>query len=477
LWDFPGPIAGEKIALRVAIKGYGGMRQRSYLRSVAAFSAVLAIGLLASGCDWSQFGFGSSHDGDNGLDTTITPANVSMLAPKFAAVTNSIGPVAAEAVVNGVLYAASYSLPSWLSPTLYAFGANGTTGCGGTPIMCTPLWTASLGSAGGSFNYNVAVAKGVLYVNGGPGLEAFDAAGHTNCSGSPVVCQPLWQASVDWANGVPTVANGTVFVTVQGGDLEAFDASGATNCSGSPQVCSPIWVSHILSASAAITVSNGIAYAQSSSGGTYGTVVAVDAAGKTGCSGTPKVCTPMWEYALTDLVTGHYVSVSGSTLYVGTGRLVSLHPVAIEGYLMAYDANGANGCSGVPKICSAIWTNAFPSSGPPVVGEGLEFAPPFSGTSLAAFDANGSKKWTSSIAVSPLSIGGSVLYAGDAQNVYAFDATGSVGCSVSVCSPLWTTGRPGNSVDIQNAIIANATLYVTTQDSAAIGEVLAYSLP
>jgi hypothetical protein len=47
------------------------------------------------------------------------------------------------------------------------------------------------------------------------------------------------------------------------------------------------------------------------------------------------------------------------------------------------------------------------------------------------------------------------------------------------CGPLSTTGRPNGSVVIQNAIVANGLLYVTTQDSASsgIGEVPAYGLP
>ncbi len=388
--------------------------------------------------------------------------------------------------MNGVLYAASQSD---LSPTLYAFSANGMAGCASTPITCTPLWTASLGAPRYGVDYELAVANGGVYVNGGPGLEAFDAAGNTNCSGTPVVCQPLWQASVNWTNGVPTVANGTVFATVQGGDLEAFDANGIANCSGSPKVCSPMWTSHISSSSDIVNVSNGFAYVQSSLGGTYGSVVTLDATGNTDCGGSPKVCSPLWEYPLTDKVSG--VSVSGTTLYVGTGRIVSLMPFEDEGSLLAYDANGVIGCSGTPKLCSPIWTsNSYPSGGLPIVGDGSAFVPPIGATTFAVFDANGSRNcsgppvvcnpvWTSSIDSDPVAIGGSVLYAiGDGLNVYAFDATGTHGCAMSVCRPLWSTGRPNGSVVITNAIVANGMVYVTTQDSSSgIGEVLVYGLP
>ncbi len=450
-------------------------------RTLRGCLALLAVGLLASGCDWSQFGFASSHNGDNAFDTSISPTNVSTLISKFTALSGTAanGPIAAEAEVNGVLYAASYGIPLGfgLTPTLYAFSANGTSGCGGTPVTCSPLWTASLG-ANTQSEYNVAVNNGVVYVNGGPGLEAFDAAGHTNCSGTPTVCQPLWQASATWTNGVPTVSNGAVFVT-SNGDLEAFDANGYTNCSGSPKMCSPIWTSHISSASAVATVSNGIAYALSTDGGTNGTIVALDAAGNTGCSGTPKVCSPLWEYALPNQVSGstQYVSVSGTTLYAGSSRVVSLMPPDIEGSFEAYDANGVSGCSGTPKICAPTWTVPLPSAGPPLVGDGFEFPPLVGGVPLQAFDANGSKKWTSSVEASPLAIGGSVIYATDFTNVFAFDANGSTGCTSSVCSPLWSTNRPTGSAEVQNTIVANGTVYVATQEESGVAEILAYGLP
>jgi hypothetical protein len=449
-------------------------------RSLSGFLALLAVGLLASGCDWSQFGFSSSHNGDNAFETSISPANASTLTLKFTSLagTGPNGPIAAEAEVNGVLFAASYSIPLGFgfAPTLYAFSADGTTGCGSGPMTCAALWTASLGT-NDQFDYTLAVSNGVVYVNGGPGLEAFDAAGHTNCSGTPDVCQPLWQASVTWNDGAPTVSNGAVFVT-SNGDLEAFDASGNMNCSGTPKVCSPIWISHISSNSTVVTVSNGIAYVLSNSGGTFGTVVALDANGNSGCTGAPKVCAPLWEYALIDQASesGNYVSVSGSTLYVGNSRVVSIHPLTIEGSLQAFDANGADGCSGTPKICSPVWTSPTPSGGPPVVGDGFSFPPPVGSTPFAAFDANGSKRWTSSIPATPLAIGGSVLYASDSSNVYAFDANGSTGCTNSACSPLWSTNRPNGSVVVQNAIVANGMLYVATQETSGIGEILAYGL-
>ena len=69
--------------------------------------AVFAGGLLASGCDWAQLGFDSSHAGYNQFDTTITPANVSTLVAHFSATDGTTGTVTPQAVVNGILYASN----------------------------------------------------------------------------------------------------------------------------------------------------------------------------------------------------------------------------------------------------------------------------------------------------------------------------------------------------------------------------------
>jgi hypothetical protein len=465
-------------------------------RSVCACLAVLAIGLLAGGCDWTQFGFSSGHTGDNAFDTTITPDNVSNLALQFTASTGSEGVFRVDAEVDGVLYGISgvvYDASGFQTATLFAFSANGTTGCAGSPLTCSPLWSAPLAAPGGipyDGSNTLAVYNGTVYVDAGPGLEAFDANGKVKCSGTPTICAPMWQASVNWSGGTPTVSNGTVFVS-SNGVLEAFDANGTVNCSGSPTTCSPIWTSDISDASAPVTVSGGFAYVETGSG-LSDTVTAFDASGNTGCSGTPKVCTPLWTYALKYSASNAepYVSVSGSTLYAGTAQVVSARD--IEGDVEAFDASGVSGCNGTPKVCSPLWTSVspFPSGGPPIVGDGVAFYMPYVDTAqpFAALDAAGSKNcsgvpvvcgplWTSSIDASPIAIGGSVLYATNEENIFAFDATGTDGCTASVCTPLWSTGRPNGSVAIEGTIVANGRLYVSTNDSSSgVGEVLVYGL-
>jgi hypothetical protein len=459
-----------------------GWDVRNLLRrsSFSACLAVLAVGLLAGGCDWTQFGYGSGHDGYS-PDSTITPANVSSLALQFTLSTGAGGDITGEAEANGVLYAVFY--PGAASPvTLDAFSANGTTGCSGTAVTCTPLWSAPLGMAtnGESSSGKIAVVNGVVYVGGGPGLEAFDANGQTNCAGTPTVCQPLWQASVDWNYGTPTVSQGSVYVT-SGGSVEAFDASGKTNCSGSPTVCSPLWTAPVSADSATVTVGGGKAYVVSSAGGSNGSIVALSATGTSGCSGTPTVCSPLWQYPLNQSVGGQtYVTQSGSTIYVGTLEEVSAFD--FTGSVEAFDANGVAHCSGTPAVCSPLWTDSnYASGGPPLVGDGAVFASPWTGIGsplIDVFNTNGSSLWTTSIGASPVAVSGSVLYA-ENQNqniVYAFDATGASGCSGTfrVCSPLWSIGLP-TSGTVGPTIVANGTLYVATASyQTGDAQVLAY---
>jgi outer membrane protein assembly factor BamB len=247
--------------------------------------------------------------------------------------------------VNGVLYDASSD------GNLYAFDAAGSTNCSGTPKVCAPLWTASTGR--GQASSSPAVANGVLYVSGNrPGqdlLFAFDAAGATGCSGTPKVCTPLWTAPLAGSIGLaPAVANGMVYVGESEpnflGQVAAFDAAGSKNCSGTPKTCSPLWTSPTLTAiTSSPAVANGVLYIGSSGGKLY----AFDAAGVTNCSGTPTTCAPLWSTASYSMIPSS-PAVANGVVYVG----------AWNGNFYAFDAAGAIGCSGTPKTCMPLWTSA-----------------------------------------------------------------------------------------------------------------------
>lgn len=208
-----------------------------------------AVALLASGCDWSQLGLWPSHSGLN-VETTITTSNASTLTERFTTDGPSRIVESQPAVAGGVMYVLSDD------GSLDAYSATGTTGCSGTPTVCSPLWTAQVDVSPGVSNPETpTVVNGIVYVlsYSSNQLDAYDAAGKTDCSGTPTVCTPLWRATVDAAQGEsPTVANGIVYVVSQsGGDaLAAFDANGVTNCSGIPKLCSPIWSSSALGSDA-----------------------------------------------------------------------------------------------------------------------------------------------------------------------------------------------------------------------------------
>jgi hypothetical protein len=119
----------------------------------------------------------------------------------------------------------------------FAFDAAGINGCSGTPKRCQPLWSMT-------GDGDVGVANGFVY----RGAAAFDATGVTNCSGVPKVCQPLWTENIG-GDVVSTVSIASGVVYVSAGDstgtaeshLYAFDAAGSAGCSGSPLVCQPLW--------------------------------------------------------------------------------------------------------------------------------------------------------------------------------------------------------------------------------------------
>lgn len=259
-----------------------------------------------------------------------------------------------------------------------------------------------------------------------------------------------------------------------GSAMDVFDANGMMDCSGTPKTCSPLWSTTDVGLSDEVTISsNNLAYVVGAAGTT---IYVFDALGKSGCTGTPVVCSPLWTY--TTEVPAAIPVVSGSTLYVDTGLPIP----STSGGLEAFDANGSSNCSGTPTVCTPLWRSSseYASLQPPAVANGEVYVP--SGQ-IAAFSANGSTNcsglptictplWTSSAVGgwSPLTVGGSVLYAvSRGHNLYAFDATGVSGCSKAVCNPLWSE----NSLIPQGVSIANdGTVYVTSVNSVQVGNVL-----
>ena len=437
------------------------MRSRRDVRSWQCRGALLvALVLLCAGCDWTQFGYGPAHTNYNPTETKIGVGNVASLQLAWTGGFGDQPFYSSPAVANGVVYTAD-------NRSLYAFSANGSTACSGTPKTCTPLWTAIPGT---TFSSSPAVVNGVVYIGSGD-LLAYDATGSTGCSGTPKLCDPLWTAptGLGGISSPPTVVNGVVYAGSQDGKLYAFDAAGSTGCSGSrrrvPRSGRPRPATVLYDSSP--TVVDGVVYVGSFDHKLY----AFDAAGSTGCSGIPKTCVPLWT-ALTGGPISGTAAVANGVVYVAPYDADKMY---------AFDAAGSTGCSGVPKTCAPLWTAAVLGSGgsSPAVANGIVYIGSDAdgqGPGLSAFDAAGSTGcsgvpktcaplWTtpgrSGIRSAP-SVANGVVYVGDEDTrLYAFDAAGSTGCSgvPKVCGSLWSFTTPHGSIGSSPAV-ANGFVYV-----------------
>ncbi len=106
--------------------------------------------------------------------------------------------VRSVAAVAGKVYAASGN-------QLATYDAAGVDHCGGTPKTCTPLWTASVTGTLGRLTVANGTVFGVAAHTSNEMLHqrlvAVDAAGVNGCGGSPKVCSPLWSSSVGAVGG------------------------------------------------------------------------------------------------------------------------------------------------------------------------------------------------------------------------------------------------------------------------------------
>lgn len=198
------------------------------------------------------------------------------------------GIVASPAIAGGRVFT-SYSAVGAPTGRLDAFD--------GTKGSAPRLWSAVLPGVGGR---GIAVSGGVVVttvqIGSASELVAYDAAGTTNCSGTPKVCTPIW-VSDQWTaaggDAAPAIANGVVYRAV-GTQLRAYDLHGVTGCSGAPKVCQKLWVGAVGPGITAPAVANGLVYTSSSDGW----VAAFDAAGIQSCSATTRVCAPLWQTSL-----------------------------------------------------------------------------------------------------------------------------------------------------------------------------------
>jgi len=270
-------------------------------------------------------------------------------APLWTGTGGGGGTLASVAVAKGVVYTGGGS------GNLLAFSATGTTNCSGTPKTCAPLWAGQ--TAAPSYLSSPAVLNGIVYVGASDTgfqtghIYAFSASGTTNCSGTPRTCGPLWTSgSVGAIVSSPAVASGVVYVGSMDKNLYAFSAAGTTNCTGTPRYCAPLWVDP--TGGTIYASSPAVAYGSVYVGSADGKLYSFSAAGNANCSGTPKVCTALWTGATGSPIDNSSPSAANGVVYVGS----------VAGDIYAFGANGRTNCSGSPDMCTPLWTVATTSS-------------------------------------------------------------------------------------------------------------------
>jgi outer membrane protein assembly factor BamB len=437
--------------------------------------------LLVSACGWPMDRFGATRTGYNPLETVIGTDDVGDLELQWSAsLGTDIDVPNSPVVVNDIVIIGRED------GNLEAFNALGATNCSGSPSVCLPLWTAS---AGGPIVSTPGLGFDNVYVGSSYGtLSAFSTSGTTNCSGSPKVCAPLWTASTGGEVSSPLVVGGVVYVTSVNDRLYAFDANGSTGCSGTPRTCQPLWtapVERTTTPPRPAALADGVVYVTSGT-----TLHAFDAAGVTGCSGSPTTCSPLWtaptrsECGAVCFLSGP--AVDGGTVYVGANRGDEF-PVA--GSLYAFDAAGQVNCSGQPRTCQPEWTAITSSQfGAPAVAEGVVYVTdyyqhPFNrepGGQLLAFDAAGvtncgsgscSPLWAANIGRvtgSPSVANGVVYVVSGGNGLLAFDAAGQLGCSgaPATCTPLWTYPVPDSNSS--SPTLADGRVYLAEREALRV---------
>jgi outer membrane protein assembly factor BamB len=242
--------------------------------------------------------------------------------------------------------------------------------------------------------------------------------------------------------------------------VRAFDAAAVTGCSGTPRVCSPQWHASPGFLASKPAAGDGFVFV-----GTEDTFFAYDAQGESECSTAPdRSCGPVWISNFGPPATGSPV-VSNGVVFASSGFLVN-----------AYSTNPSNCEDTSPRVCPRLWYRTITSQqgapiSSPAVANGHVFVwSGFEGT-LTSLDATtGAIAWTAPVSGNgagiqpPPTIANGRVYIESVDGVYAFDAAGSTGCAgppgSRTCTPLFSLAA-GHSVGVA---IANGRLY------AAIGE-------
>jgi hypothetical protein len=138
------------------------------------------------------------------------------------------------------------------------------------------------------------------------------------------------------------------------------DLDSSAGCTGAPPSCSFNWTATYSEGVPFISpaVAAGRVLVGESPTTTTGTayVEAFDAAGQQGCSGNPKVCTPLVQYDTHGGAT-RGVSATGTLLFASTGSTPQSPPK-----VAAWDLAANAGCVGAPLRCVVLWAGLIDTS-------------------------------------------------------------------------------------------------------------------
>jgi len=307
---------------------------RRHLRGWIA-APVVAVVLLTGCLPLWRFPHGDlARTGWNSEERVIGASNAASLTEQWRAFSPTGTGLNIRAVTEDFAYGTD-------DQNMYAFPVEPGANCSGTPLTCTPLWSAP------ARRNRVIVPGQWAWASVGDGVGyrvvAYDADGVDGCSGSPKVCAPLWQTTAFGSSSFDkyTVAGQWVIVSDDFSDkISVFDGFGERQCTGVvPKTCTPVWT---LDATGGdpfeVAVANGLIYATHD-----GRVKAYDLDGVDNCTGADgsRVCSPLW------MTTNGMV---GAPIVVNDR--VYVHNTAP----WAFDALGVNGCTGSPiKTCSPLW--------------------------------------------------------------------------------------------------------------------------
>jgi hypothetical protein len=285
---------------------------------------------------------------------------------------------------------------------------------------------------------------------------------------------PAWFGDVDSpVTSAPAVADGMVFV-VTSDMLYAFPAvRNSTDCF--PEVlpfyqCEPLWTAVLGDAAhpyAPVVANHEVYVATSGTGILY----AFDAQGNTNCSGTPKVCQPLWFQIVTKI---YGAPVVDSTPTSGTGNVYVTAKFQGLNRIMAFAFWGGTVYKG-PSLPGTTFSGPAMSNARLVVSSWNSST---QAASLLALDlSDGSLLWQSiglggsAPPSSPATTGSLALVASSPGRLYAF---AFASCTVSPCQPKWRTQAEGPGASLPPTI-ANGVAYLAANGSG-IEHAYAFSL-